>query len=261
MMASATHQAITHHTEIVNGIRIHYLTAGSGPALVLVHGFPQTSYAWRKVIPALAEHFTVIAPDLRGCGDSDRPDGSWDKRTAAADIHALAQHLGHDSIDLAGHDVGMMVAYAYAAAYPAQVRHLVLMEAALPGLGLEELYDAARYPRMYHLALFDAPNGFAEMLITGRERLFIEHFMRQQSYDPTGPIRTRSTSTRAGSPPPGPCAAGSSTSAAIRPTPGTTARTPERNCRCRSSPSAVPPASARTSKDRSSRWPARCRAS
>jgi NADPH:quinone reductase len=187
-MTSAALPAVTHHTRIVNGIRIHYLTAGSGgPALVLVHGFPETSHAWRKVIPVLAEHFTVIAPDLRGCGDSDRPDGSWDKRTAAEDIHALVQHLGFDTIDLAGHDVGMMVAYTYASAYPAELRHLVLMEAALPGLGLEELYDATRFPRMYHLPLFEAPNGFAELLISGREKQFIEHFMRQQTYDPTGP--------------------------------------------------------------------------
>lgn len=179
--------AVTHHREVVGDIRVHWVSAGKGDPLVLVHGFPETSYAWRKVIPALAEHFTVIAPDLRGCGDSDRPDGTWDKRTAAEDIHALVKHLGFTSVDLVGHDVGMMVAYAYATAHRDAVGHLVLMEAALPGLGLEELYDAERYPRMYHLPLFDAPNGLAEMLIAGREKLFVDHFMRQQTYDPTGP--------------------------------------------------------------------------
>ncbi len=138
-------------------------------------------------MPALAAHFTVVAPDLRGCGDSDRPNESYNKRTVAEDIFQLVQHLKLGSIHLVGHDVGMMVAYAYAAAHRTEVRRLVLMEAALPGLGLEELYDAAHYPRMYHLPLFEAPNGLAEALITGREKLFVSHFMRQQTYDPTGP--------------------------------------------------------------------------
>jgi pimeloyl-ACP methyl ester carboxylesterase len=178
---------LTHHRVEVNGIRIYYTAAGAGDPVVLLHGFPETSYAWRKIIPALAEYYTVIAPDLRGCGDSDRPSGGYEKRTVAEDVHQLVQQLNLGPIYLVGHDVGMMVSYAYAAAYPTEVRRLVLMEAALPGLGLEELYDAAKFPRMYHLPLFDAPNGLAEALISGREKMFITHFMRQQTYDPTGP--------------------------------------------------------------------------
>ena len=92
--------------------------------------------------------------------------------------------LGLGPINLVSHDVGMMVGYAYASAYPSEVKRLVLMEAALPGLGLEKLYDADKYPRMYHLPLFEAPNGLAEALITGREKMFVRHFMRQQAYDP-----------------------------------------------------------------------------
>ena len=168
----------------VNGVRIYYRRIGRGSPVVLLHGFPQTSYAWRKVMPLLAERHTVIAPDLRGCGASDRPEGGYDKRTVASEIHQLVQQLELGPIDLVSHDVGMMVGYAYASAFPESVRRLVLMEAALPGLGLEELYDAAKYPRMYHLPLFDAPNGLAEALITGRERMFVDHFMRQQAYDP-----------------------------------------------------------------------------
>ncbi|MFY9931824.1 MAG: alpha/beta hydrolase [Streptosporangiaceae bacterium] len=178
---------VTHHRVLVDGMRHHYLEAGSGEPVVLLHGFPETSHAWRKVIPALAERYHVIAPDLRGCGDTDRPSGGYDKQTVAADLHALAGHLALGPFHLVSHDVGMMVGYAYAATYPTGVRRLVLMEAALPGLGLEELYDAARYPRMYHLPLFEAPNGLAEALITGREKMFVSHFMRQQAYDPTGP--------------------------------------------------------------------------
>ena len=180
---------VSHHRAEVNGIRLHYVRAGTGGGVpvVLLHGFPETSHAWRKVMPALAERFTVIAPDLRGCGDSDRPGAGYDKRTVAEDIHQLIRHLGFPSINLVSHDVGMMVGYAYACAFPTEVKRLVLMEAALPGLGLEKLYDAANYPRMYHLPLFEAPNGLAEALITGRERMFVAHFMRQQAYDPTGP--------------------------------------------------------------------------
>lgn len=155
--------------------------------MVLLHGFPETSFAWRKVMPALAERYTVIAPDLRGCGASDRPDRGYDKRTVASDVHELIRQLDLGPINLVSHDVGMMVGYAYACAYPDDVCRLVLMEAALPGLGLEELYDAAKYPRMYHLPLFEAPNGLAEALIAGRERMFVDHFMRQQTYDPEGP--------------------------------------------------------------------------
>jgi pimeloyl-ACP methyl ester carboxylesterase len=167
----------------VNGIRMYYRMAGSGEPVVLLHGFPETSNAWRKVMPALAEYYTVIAPDLRGFGASDRPDNGYDKRNVAEDVHQLVHQLGLGPINLVGHDVGMMVAYAYASIFPSAVKRLVLMEAALPGLGLEKLYDANKYPRMYHLSLFEAPNGLAEALITGREGMFVRHFMRQQAYD------------------------------------------------------------------------------
>ena len=167
----------------VNGIRMYYRMAGSGEPLVLLHGFPETSNAWRKVIPGLASHYTVLAPDLRGFGDSDRPETGYDKRTVAEDVHQLVHQLGLGPINLVSHDVGMMVGYAYASAYPTEVKRLVLMEAALPGLGLEKLYDADKYPRMYHLPLFEAPNGLAEALISGREAMFVRHFMRQQAYN------------------------------------------------------------------------------
>ena len=183
--ASAAKMPGTHHRAEVNGVRLHYTRAGSGEPLVLLHGFPMTSYSWRKVIPALSERFTVIAPDLRGCGDSDRPTSGYDKRTVAEDVHQLVQLLGLRPVNVVGHDVGMMVAYAYASLYPAEVKRLALMEAALAGFGLEALYDAAKTPRMFHLPLFEAPNGLAEALITGREKLFVSHMMRQQAYNTT----------------------------------------------------------------------------
>jgi len=121
---------------------------------------------------------------MRGCGDSDRPTGGYDKRSVAADVHALVRHLGLSSIRLVGHDVGMMVAYAYACNHRTEVTKLVLMEAALPDLGLERMYDSSKEPRMWHLPFFEAPNGLAEALVGGRERLLVEHFMRQQACQP-----------------------------------------------------------------------------
>jgi len=181
--ATATGREVTAHKIELDDIRMHYLTAGDGSPLVLLHGFPETSHAWRKIMPTLAQRFRVIAPDLRGCGESDRPSGGYDKRTVARDVRQLAGRLGLGPVNLVGHDVGMMVAYEYAAANRGEVKRLALMEAALPGLGLEELYDPLRYPRMYHLPLFDAPNGLAEALVSGRENLFVAHFMLQQAYD------------------------------------------------------------------------------
>ena len=181
-MEVATSPAMpTHHIAHVNGLRMHYMQAGAGDPLVLLHGFPETSYAWHKVLPLLSTQFRVIAPDLRGCGDTNRPENGYDKRTVAADIHALVEQLGLPSINLVGHDVGMMVAYAYAASYQTEVKRLVLMEAALAGLGLDKMYNSLQEPRMWHLSLFDAPNSLAESLIAGKEWLFVEHFMRQQA--------------------------------------------------------------------------------
>ncbi len=109
----------------VNGIRMYYRMAGSGEPVVLLHGFPETSNAWRKVMPALAEHYTVIAPDLRGSVASDRPDTGYDKRTVAEDIHQLVHLLGLGPINLVSHDAGMMVGYAYASAYGSEAKRLV----------------------------------------------------------------------------------------------------------------------------------------
>jgi pimeloyl-ACP methyl ester carboxylesterase len=180
-------QPITHHKIEANGISTHFVRAGAGELVVLLHGFPETCFAWRKVIPDLARHYTVIAPDLRGCGDTDKPEADYDNHTVANDIRQLVQQLGLGPVRLVGHDIGMRAAYAYAASFPAEVKRLCFMEGVLPGFGLEELYDALKFPRMYHLTLFEAPNGLAEALISGRESIFVEHFIRQQTYDPFGP--------------------------------------------------------------------------
>jgi pimeloyl-ACP methyl ester carboxylesterase len=119
----------TEATARANGITINYVRGGSGPTLVLLHGYPQTWYMWRKIMPALGEHHTVIAPDLRGSGGSDAPERGYDKATLAEDVHQLLAGLGlADQVNVVGHDIGMTVAYAYAAAHRSEVIKLVLMD-------------------------------------------------------------------------------------------------------------------------------------
>src|SRR5712692_7825184 len=119
----------------IDGVKLHYLTAGRGPALILLHGYAETSRMWKPIMPLLADKFTVIAPDLPGIGDSAIPANGLDMKTAATRIHALARSLGVAKARVVGHDIGLMVAYAYAAQYPSEVEKLVLMDAFLPGVG------------------------------------------------------------------------------------------------------------------------------
>ena len=114
---------------IVESMRLHYLIAGQGPAVILLHGYTQSSRMWKPIVPLLAEKFTVIAPDLPGIGDSAIPKNGLDMKTAAIRIHALAKSLGVEKVRVVGHDIGLMVAYAYAAQFPAETEKLVLMDA------------------------------------------------------------------------------------------------------------------------------------
>src|SRR5215467_6954623 len=118
----------SHNMASVNGIKLHYVIGGHGPPIVLLHGWPETWYEWHKVMPALAKNYTVIAPDLRGLGDSSKPPTGYDGKTVAEDIHQLVTHLGFKTIFLVGHDIGSFVAYAYAAAHPSEVKKLVIMD-------------------------------------------------------------------------------------------------------------------------------------
>ncbi|MGL5850917.1 MAG: alpha/beta fold hydrolase, partial [Phycicoccus sp.] len=127
----------TEHRTRVGEVRLNYVVGGRGPTLVLLHGYPQNWTMWRKVLPALAEHYTVVAPDLRGAGRSDAPREGYDKKTLAADVHGLLAELGLDrDVRVLGHDIGTMVAYAYAAAHPEDVTRLVLSEAPIPDEGI-----------------------------------------------------------------------------------------------------------------------------
>jgi pimeloyl-ACP methyl ester carboxylesterase len=163
----------------VNGIRLHYLIAGEGDPVVLLHGFAETSHMWSPLISRLSDKHTVIAPDLRGFGQSSAPAEGYTKAAMARDIHALVKSLKYDRIRLVGHDIGLMVAYAFAAQFPGEVDRLVLMEAFLPGIGdwnsvflLRDLWHFHFYGRT-PLAL-----------VTGRERIYLEHFWNDFAADP-----------------------------------------------------------------------------
>src|SRR2546422_8153721 len=158
----------------VNGVKIHYLKAGTGKKLlVLIHGFGDTSRMWTPLFDEFHKDYTIIAPDLRGLGDSSRPPTGYDKRTVANDVRELVKSLGYRKIDLVGHDIGLMVAYAYASQYPNEVEKLALLEAPIPGIGdiWEKIYTA---PALWHFHFVNSPISLE--LVKGRERIFLEHF-------------------------------------------------------------------------------------
>ena len=162
----------------VEGIKIHYLSAGHGPAVVLLHGYTQTSRMWRPLIPKLTDKFTVIAPDLPGIGESEVPKDGLDMKTAAIRMHALIKSLGIIKARVVGHDIGLMVAYAYAAQFPAEVEKLVVMDAFLPGVpGWELAYDN---PNMWHFR-FHGPTP--EALVQGREKTYFAYFWNDLAAD------------------------------------------------------------------------------
>jgi pimeloyl-ACP methyl ester carboxylesterase len=169
-------------TAVVNGVKIHYLKAGTGKKpLVLIHGFGETSLMWTPLFEEFGKDYTIIAPDIRGLGDSSRPESGYDKKTAAVDIRELVKSLGYDRIDLVGHDIGLMVAYAYAAQYPNEVEKLALLEAPIPGIGevWEQVYTN---PALWHFHFVKSP--IALDLVKGRERTFLEHFWQTLSANP-----------------------------------------------------------------------------
>jgi pimeloyl-ACP methyl ester carboxylesterase len=176
-------EPISSRTADVQGVKLHYLTAGHGAPVILLHGYAETSLMWRPLIPTLAEKFTVIAPDLPGIGDSSIPADGQDMTTAAVRIHALAASLGIQKAEVVGHDIGLMVAYAYAAKFPAEVEKLVLMDAFLPGVdGWESVYNN---PGIWHFR-FNGPTP--EALVAGRERIYFEHFWNDFAADKTHSI-------------------------------------------------------------------------
>lgn len=163
----------------VNGVRLHYLTAGKGEPVILLHGYAQNSHMWRPLIVELAKSRLVIAPDLRGFGQSSKPDSGYDKKTMAQDVHNLATSLGLKRASIVGHDIGLMVAYAYAAQYPTEVDRIVLMDAFLPGVG-----DWKSVWLLRDLWHFHFYGETPLKLVAGRERIYFEHFWNDFAADP-----------------------------------------------------------------------------
>ena len=165
----------------VNGLRMHYLVAGKGgSAVILLHGYAQNSHMWRPLMAELGKTHRVIAPDLRGFGDTTKAESGYDKKTMAQDVHALARSLGIDKAGIAGHDIGLMVTYAYASQYPGEVDRVALLDAFIPGVG--DTTNLFLLKDLWHFHFY-GPTPLA--LVKGRERIYFEHFWNDFAADGT----------------------------------------------------------------------------
>ena len=174
---------VRHHTVHANGIRQHFLEAGTGPPVVLLHGFPETNFAWRFQIPELARHYRVIAPDLRGYGETDKPSSGYDKRNMAKDLRALmTTTLGIEKIALVGHDRGARVATRFAKDHPEAIDRLVVMDNVPTRIVAREMN--APIAKAYWFFLFHLVPDLPEALIAGREDLWLRHFFSDWCYNP-----------------------------------------------------------------------------
>lgn len=181
MKIAAMNLAVEHHVADLADSRVHYVCAGQGRPLVLLHGWPQTWYAWRKVMPRFTTRHRVIAPDLRGLGDSSRPREGFDKRRVARDVADLLRLvLGVEEADVAGHDWGGPVAFALAAFHPGLVRRLVMLDAAVPGDGSGTF---SQHGRRWHHA-FHQTAELPERLLAGREALYCRWFYEHYGHAP-----------------------------------------------------------------------------
>lgn len=168
----------------VNGVRLHYKIGGQGSPVVLLHGYAQTGHMWTPAMAELVKHHTVIVPDLRGAGGSEKPAGGYDKKTMAVDIHELVKSVSGEPAAVVGHDIGLMVAYGYAAQFPADTSKLVLMDAFIPGVG--DWRNAFPAKAVWHFHFYgETPLA----LVQGRERIYFEHFWNDFSADKTKSVK------------------------------------------------------------------------
>jgi pimeloyl-ACP methyl ester carboxylesterase len=178
--AVAAGQGFVSKNAEIDGVKLHYTTGGHGPAVILLHGYAETSRMWTPILPVLGEKFTVIAPDLPGIGDSGIPSAGLDMKAAAIRIHRLARSLGVEKARVVGHDIGLMVAYAYAAQFPAEVEKLVVMDAFLPGVeGGDAVYNN---PGLWH---FRFHGETPAALVRGRERVYFDYYWNEFAADKT----------------------------------------------------------------------------
>ncbi|VVP59854.1 alpha/beta fold hydrolase [Pseudomonas fluorescens] len=179
-LAGVTPFPATFHTQdiTVDGVKIHVRVGGKGPAVVMLHGFGDTGDMWAPLAADLAKDHTVVVPDLRGLGLSSIPDGGYDKKTQAGDIRGVLAALGIEHAVIIGHDIGTMVAFAYAARYPQLTDRLVVMDAPVPGI--PPWNDIVRSPMLWH---FDFGGPDAERLVAGRERIYLDRFWNEFAGD------------------------------------------------------------------------------
>ncbi len=171
-----------HRMQGAAGERLHYVIGGQGTPILLVPGWPQTWYAWRKTMLTLAEHHTVVAVDPPGLGDSDKPYGGYDTNSVAMRLHELTQALGWERFDFVGQDVGVWIGYAYASLFPQQVRRLALLDATVPGLAPAQMYafEPERISKNWHFFFLAQPD-LPEALISGREHAFLSWLFHAKS--------------------------------------------------------------------------------
>lgn len=176
-----------HHFATAGGLRFHYVAGGveSGTTVVLLAGFPESWYAWRHVMPALGKHFRVVAIDLPGQGDSDKPLDGYDTQTVARRVHDLVAHLGLGRYCLAAHDVGAWVAFPYALMFGNEIEALALMDAGIPGVTLPDMLPSAsdKSWKTWHFAFHAVPD-LPEILLEGRERPYLEWFFWHKTANP-----------------------------------------------------------------------------
>jgi pimeloyl-ACP methyl ester carboxylesterase len=179
MFAGTLPAGFTERFAKVNGVRLHYLIGGKGSPVVLLHGYTQAGHMWLPIMSLLAKHHTVIVPDLRGAGGSSKPESGYDKKNMAVDIHELTTSLGFDRVSIVGHDIGLMVAYAYAAQFQQGTERVVLMDAFLPGIG--NWKDVWLMRDLWHFHFY---GKVPLALVKGRERTYFEHFWNDFAADP-----------------------------------------------------------------------------
>jgi pimeloyl-ACP methyl ester carboxylesterase len=183
---SKTKTAIDSRFANVDGARLHYLIAGEGEPIVLLHGYAETSHMWLPLMAVLARTHAVIAPDLRGAWQSSTPADGYTKATLADDIHELLRKLSYKNIQIVGHDIGLMVAYAYAAQYRNEVERIALMDAFLPGVG--QWRDVWLMRDLWHFHFY----GKTPLaLVHGRERIYFEHFWNDFAANPARSVPER----------------------------------------------------------------------
>jgi len=179
-------KSFQHHFVDADGIRFHTVSGGSGVPIILMAGFPQSWFAWRRVMPLLAEHYQVIAIDLPGQGDSDKPVDGYDTKTTGDRLNALVKAMGIGRYHIGAHDIGAWVAYPYIARFPDEVGKLVLLDANIPGVTLKTTIEVGPDNwKAWHFLFHPVPD-IPEILITGRERQYIEWFFQRKTFNPAG---------------------------------------------------------------------------